>query len=881
MERKKPFWYLRRRSVDADINEELNMHLEMRIDELAGSGMSREDARREAIRQFGDLEATRRYCRNQDETREDQVQRSLLIQDFIEDLRISVRSLMRAPVLTLTIIATVGIGIGATTAIFSAINAALLRPLPYAEPENLVRLYTDAPPFKFRFSVADYLELIERQTGFEKLATYTGRSMSFSSSDRAELITTQAVSWQFFSVLGITPSLGRDFSEADGRLGTPPVVISSRAFWERRLGARTDIIGQPIRLDGADYTLIGVLPDLSGPLERRQDLFVIQQFTPPNRKGPFLFSVVGRLKPGVDRALVASELRNINKAMFPKWQSSYQDDRATWGMDDLKTNLVGNVKTIAGVAVGAVGLVWLIACANASNLLIARVTSRRQELAVRSALGASRGRVIRYLLAESVVLAAGSMLLGGLVTWAGVQTLHDIGATYFPRTKEIRMDAAVVGVLALLAMMSALLFGLVPALHGTAANGEELRSLGRVTSGTGARRLRRALVVAQFAIATPLLIAAGLLLVSLNALSHVDVGFEGPRIVTGSIRLPGAQYKDPPRIAGFWDELKRRLEAQPGIEAVAFADGRPPNTPGQNNNFDLEDRPAGPGQSQQVTAWVGISPDYIRATGQRLIEGRLLDQRDLDAQNAAQNLLSVIVDQAWARRFFPNESAIGKRFKSGGCTQCPWTSVVGVISNVQYDGIDQPLQGTVYFLLPGPLFQYVVARTKGDPSNEVSSIARVIRELEPAAPFSDVLTVDQLIDRSLERPQALSMLVATFAAVALLLSVIGIYGVMAYFVQQHLKEISIRIALGGNRSDVARLVVGQGMALVIGGVVIGTAAAFAATRLMSSLLFGVSAADPLTFGGVTTLMLLVALMACAVPAWRAMRVQPAVVLRNE
>lgn len=877
---RKPFWYLRRRFVASEVDEELNTHLEMRIDELVAAGMSEEDARRTALAQFGDIEGTRRYCRQQDETREDDVQRTLWIQDFLQDVRISIRSLLRVPVLTATIVATVGIGVGATTAIFSAINAALLKPLPYAEPERLVRIYTDAPPFKFRFSIADYLELIERQTHFESLATFTDRSMSFSSADRAELIRTRVVSWQFFSLLGITPTLGRDFSEADGRVGTPPVAIASHAFWEQRLGASGAVVGQPIRLDGADYTLIGVLPDLAGPLERRQDLFVIQQFQPPPRKGPFFYSVIGRLRPGADRAVAANELRAINKEMFPKWKTSYQDDRATWSMEDLKTNLVGNVSAIAGVALGAVALVWLIACANASNLLIARVTSRRQELAVRTALGASRGRMVRYLLAESAVLAAGSMVLGALITWAGVQVLYDIGGTYFPRTSEIRIDGAVLAVLALLAAMSALLFGLVPALHVTGSN-EEMRSLGRVTGGAGSRRLRRALVAAQFAIATPLLIAAGLLLVSLNELRRVDIGFDGPRIVTGSVRLPAAQYNEPSRITAFWDELKRRLEAQPGVEAVAFADGRPPNSAGQHNNFDLEQFPTGAGQSQPVTAWIGISPDYMRATGQRVVEGRLLDQRDIDAQTATNNLVSVVVDQAWARRFFPNESVIGKRFKSGGCTTCEWTSVVGVVSNVQYDGIDQPMQGTVYFATSSQPFRYVIARTKGDPAQEIATIGRVIRELDPAAPFSEVATVDQLVDRSLERPQALSVLVASFAAVALLLSIIGIYGVMAYFVQQHLKEISIRIALGGSRGDVARLVVGQGMTLVAIGIAAGTATAFAATRLMSSLLFGVGAADPITFSSVTGVMLAVALMACAVPAWRAMRVQPAAVLRNE
>jgi predicted permease len=410
---------------------------------------------------------------------------------------------------------------------------------------------------------------------------------------------------------------------------------------------------------------------------------------------------------------------------------------------------------------------------------------------------------------------------------------------------------------------------------------ESLRSARTATASAGVRRMRRVLVAAQFAIATPLLITAGLLLSSLNALKSVDLGFEGDRILTASVRLPAAQYREPAVIESFWKELERRLLAQPGIAGVAFADGRPPVTAGQHNNFDLEQFPAGPGGSQQVTAWVGISPEYFRVMGMKLIEGRMLDQRDIDLQNASQNLLSVVVDQSWSRRFFGTESAIGKRFKSGGCTACPWTSVVGIVSDVPFDGLDQARQGTVYFGNSGQPLNYVIVRTKGDPALEASTLARVMRELEPGAPLSDLSTTDQLVDQSLIRPQSMSMLIASFATVALLLSIIGIYGVMGYYVQQQLKEISIRMALGGSRGEVARLVVGQGMSVAVAGVIAGIAIAWSATRLMASLLFGVGAADPLTFSGVTALMIVVALMACAVPAWRAMRVQPAVVLRNE
>ena len=880
--RRKPFWYLRRRSVKAEVDEELAVHLEMRIEELIAQGWSREDARREAMRQFGDLEATREYCRRQDEQKEKDMQQTLLFEDFVQDLRIGVRSLLRAPVLTLTIIVTVGIGLGATAAIFSAVNAAMLRPLPYAEPQNLVRIYTDNPPFKFRFSVADYLAFTEQQTRFTRHATYTDRNVSYINGGIAELLRTRVVSWGFFSTLGLAPITGRDFNEQDGRPGSPQVALAAYTFWQDRLGGRADVVGRPIRLDGTEYTLIGVLPPAAGPLERNFSLFLIQQFSPPPRKGPFFYSVIARLPDGADRALAASELRSINRALFPIWKSSYQDDKATWSMEDLKTNLVGDIRALAGLALAAVALVWLIACANASNLLIARVTSRRQELAVRAALGASRGRVLRYLLAESALLASGAVMLGIAVAWGGMQLLQAQGATYFPRTQEIRFDAPLVWLMAALAMSSALIFGLVPALHATGGSVDAaLRSGRTVAGGAGVRRVRRGLVAAQFAIATPLLIVAALLLTSLERLRQVDVGVDAERVLTGSIRLPGAQYDNSDRLLAFWDELQRRIEALPGVAAVAFSDGLPPNTAGQHNNFDLEQYPAGPGQSQHVTPWLAVTPGYVHVLGLELVEGRLLDDRDARQQVQQQTLRSVMVDSTWARRFFPNESAIGKRFRSGGCTECPWTTVVGIVSDVKYDGISQPNAGTVYTAaMPSPA-RFLVVKTHGEPLSIAPALQQTIRELEPSAPLSNVATLTSLMEQSLARPQSLSLLVTSFAAVALLLSVIGIYGVMGYYVQQHLKEISIRMALGGSQGDVAKLVIGQGMTVVAAGTIVGLGLAFATTRLMSSLLFNVGASDPIAYAAAGALLTAIAALACAVPAYRAMRLQPATVLRNE
>ncbi len=809
--------------------------------------------------------------------------RWMMSSDLRQDLRISLRGLLRAPMMTLTIVATIGLGIGATTTIFGALHAALLRPLPYADPGRLVRIYTDAPPNRFRFSVADYLALQAQQTHFEQIAGYTGRSMAFSDGTIAERLTGREVSWTYFSLLGIRPAIGRDFVERDGRPGSPRAVMVSHGFWQRRLGGRPDAVGQPMRLDGSDYTLAGVLPQTMGPLERGQEFFVAAQWDTPRRKGPFFITVLGRLRNPSEQPAAAEELRAICRRIFPLWKSSYQDDRASWGLMDLKTHVTGDAGTIAGLAIAAVGLVWLIACANASNLLIARVTSRRRELAVRAALGASRRRVVQHLLAESGLLAIGAAVVGVALASAGIEILRNFGTGYFPRTQEIALDGPVLGMLIALTAVSAFLFGLLPAMHSTGKVDESLRSMGRSSTGSvDVRRLRRVLVGSQFAIATPLLVVSGLLLGSLNALGRVDLGFNSRNLVTGSLSLPEAQYPDS-AVGAFWDQLERRVEALPGVAGAAFADGLPPNGVNNFNNFDLEDFPTPPGQSQPVTPWVSVTPDYFRLLGLTLLEGRLFDERD----GLRPELDVVVVDRAWATRFFPNGSAIGKRFKEGGCSTCPWTTVVGVVSGVKYAGLDQPDEGSVYTPMPGlgaeqpTRTRSLILRTDADPPTVIGTLQQVIRQLDPSLPFSNVATIDELVAQSLQRPRSLSLLVGAFAIIALVLSIVGIYGVMAYYVQQHVKDIGIRVALGGTPRDVLQLVLGQGMKVVASGVVVGLLIAAAVAQLASSVLFGVGAADRFTFAAVGVLMLMVALAACFVPARRAIGVEPAVVLRNE
>jgi putative ABC transport system permease protein len=663
------------------------------------------------------------------------------------------------------------------------------------------------------------------------------------------------------------------------------VVIVSRGFWHQRLAGRLDAIGKTIRIDGADHVVVGVLPQAVGPLEEGQDLFIAAQWQPPRRKGPFLITTLARLRSESERSAAADELRAINRRMFPIWRSSYQDDKATWSLIDLKRHVIGDVELTAGLALAAVALVWLIACANASNLLVARVTSRRRELAVRAALGASRGRVVRYLMAESAVLAIGAASLGILLTRTGVRLLRDFGSAYFPRTHEIALDGPVFWLLFCLTAASALLFGVVPAMYGTGGPVDEsLRSMGRSSTGSvSVRRLRQVLVGSQFAIATPLLVVAGLLLVSLKQLGRVDLGFDTHNVLSGSISLPATQYDTAGRVIAFWDQLQRRLEGLPGVSRIAFADSRPPNGAGDFNNFDLEDFPTAAGHAQPVTPWVSVSPEYFRLLGLSLLDGRLLEERD----GSTENLESVVVDRAWARRFFPNQSAVGKRFHEGGCTTCPWTTVVGVVSEVKYAGLDKPDDGTVYTAMPAQgssspaRVRFFLARTDVDAISLAPGVRQIVRELDPSVPLSALATFDDLVEQSLQRPRSISLLVGGFAGVALMLSLVGIYGVMAHYVQQQTKDISIRLALGGRPAHVLGLIVREGMKVVTAGVAVGLAVAAGGARLMSSLLFGVGAADAVTYAAVATLMLGVALAACFVPARSAIGVEPAAVLRNE
>jgi predicted permease len=737
-----------------------------------------------------------------------------------------------------------------------------------------VWIYTYHPPNWYPFSVVDYRALEADHPTFSAVSGYQTRTVTITDASSAEQVVSRAVTGSYFGVLGQSPALGRLFDPSDDTRRERTVVLT-HAYWTRRFGADTGIVGRSMMIDGASHTIVGVLQPASGPLEHDIALFTPANWPAPPRKGPFFIRAIARLAPGVSRPAAVEALHATNKRLFPLWKSSYQDEKATWGMQDLKERAVGNVASMLFFVLVAVSCVLLIACVNAVNLLIARALSRARELAIRSALGASRVRLLQHLLVEAGLLTIAAGLVGLGVAAGAIKLVAAYGVDYIPRTDEIRLSGPVLVWLAGLAAASGLVIGLVPAIQSLRVRVDDtLRSSGRAsTDGPATRRIRGVLVAAEFALATPLIVAAALVMTSLDRLNRVDIGMDMARVLTAGTSLPAARYPEPADRLAFWKRARDRFAGLPGVESVALADSRPPEDAGNQNNFDLQDHPTLPGQSQPVCTWVGVSPEFFKTAGLRLERGRLLDEH-----SGADNV--IVVDRAWANRFFPGEEVLGRRMHEGGCTSCPWTTVVGVVNTVKFAGIDAPDPGTVYYLFDDFRTGYFVLKSPTNPAALTPGLRQALRELDPALPLTSIATGEDLVSQSLAQPRYLSVLVGMFALAALVLSIVGIYGVMAHFVQQHSRDIGIRLALGGEPSGVRRMVVLRGLRLVAGGVVAGIAAAFLTGRLMTTVLFGVSPSDPRTMIAVPVALLIVATVACLAPARRAATVDPAKMLRE-
>ena len=581
------------------------------------------------------------------------------------ELRFALRGLSRSRLLAVTVVLTVGLGVGASAAMVAVVDAVLVRPLPYPSPDRLVRIYHALQGNRWPLSVVDYDAIRAQQRSFTSVAAYRAGELTLTRGADAERVRAKRVTPGYFGVVGVLPSAGRMFEAAEGEPGGPRSVVLGWRYWQRAFGGDPGALGERVRLDGIDYTVVGILPASPGPLDEDFDVFPALQLEPPTRKGPFFLTLVGRLGPDATAVSAGEDLHAISARVFPLWRSSFQDESATYGVMPLREFVAGDVARPLLVLLAAVAFVLLIAVANAANLLVARAAERRHELAVRAALGASRGRIGRLLAAESVVLTLASGVLAAGLAGAAIRAVGAAGPRIVPRAAEITLTAPAVAVMAAALIVCALMFALLPLLLSSAATGALRLSSRGTTGGVGTERVRRALIVAEFAVAMPLLAGAGLLFNSFARLQRVDPGFEADGLLAASLALPSPGYGDDASRVAFWKALVERVEALPGVRAAGLADSRPPREAWNSNNFDLLDRPTPPGASQPNAVWITASPGYFGALGIPLVSGRAFDERD-----RADAPWVVLVDEAWARHNYPGED-VGKLEPGGEIRHVP------------------------------------------------------------------------------------------------------------------------------------------------------------------------------------------------------------------
>lgn len=801
-----------------------------------------------------------------------------------QDLRYGVRVLTKSPVVTLVAVLAIALGVGANTTIFSVVNSVLLRPLPFAKSEELVKVWTtDAKRGRndLPTSFPNFTDWRERNRAFESMTAYSDASATLTSGERPEQIKGVAATADMFPLLGVKAFAGRPFSAEEEKPGSAPVAVISYGLWQRRFGADRKLIGQQIMLDGKSTTIVGVMPPgFKFPVDSEDPeiWFPLDPESELNKsRGARYLSVIARLKEGVTLSQAQADMDAVSNSLAEQYPSNNTGRGIR--LISLYEDTVGDVRQALLVLLGAVGCVLLIACANVANLLLARAAGRSKEIAVRTALGASRFRIIRQLLTESILLSIFGGVMGLLLAMWGVDVLVRLIPASVPRAQEIAVDGQVLAFTLGVSVLTGIIFGIAPALQASKLNlNESLKEGGRgSTEGLRRNRMRSLLVVSEVALSLMLLIGAGLLIKSFQRLRDINPGFKPEGVLTMSLALPDAKYAEGERQTAFFQQLIGRAAQLPGVEAAGLVDPLPLSGDNKTTTFNIEGRaPLAP--SDQLNSNVRtISPDYFRAMGIPMIKGRAFTERDTkDAPNV------MIVNETLARRFFPGEDAIGKRatvypFK----TPCEIVGVVGDVKHRSLDVESGPEFYVSYLQSPQPFMSLVARTTLSDPAGLAATVQNAVQQIDKDQPISDVRTMNQVLGQSTATRRFNMLLLAVFAMIALILASVGIFGVMSYTVTQRTHEIGIRMALGAQMSDVFRLVVGQGMILVLIGVGLGLIGAFSVTRVMSSLLYGVSATDPLTFAGVALLLTSIAFLACLIPARRATRVDPMVALRHE
>jgi predicted permease len=873
----------RRQRVEEELDKEVRFHLEQQMEENLAAGMPPAEARSAALRKLGGMTQIQEECRD--------MRRTETIENFWRDLRYALRSLGKSPAFTVVILLTLALSIGANSAIFSVIDGVLLRPLPYPEANRIVRIFFHSADYpKFPLNPFDFRDFRARNRSFESLAGFTRGDLQLSGTGQPERFTGFQVTAGFFDVLGLRPARGHAFTSNDEIPGNGQKVILSDRLWRHRFAADPNVIGRKITLDSLPFTVAGVMPpgtehpgneyngvahgetvDLWWPFAFRGD---------PAHRGSHYLEGIGRLKKGVTSTAAQAEMN----ALIAQLAREHPDALAGWQalVIPLYREIVGPSERLLLVLLGAVGLVLLIACANAANLLLARATARQREMAVRTALGAGRARLMRQMLTESLLIALIGGVLAVSIAVAGVRTLVSLLPAGFPRADTIHVNAVVFAFTLLVALATGILFGLAPALQAARTDVQDtLRAGGRGTgSNRGHLRLRSVLVVGEVGLACLLLIGAGLMLRSFVNLLRADPGFRPEHLLTASLSLPDATYK-PAEALHFWDRLTTSLDSVAGIRAAGVGTDLP--WTGYDDNvagFTIEGKKPPANQDFHARYHVA-SPGYFRAVGIPLVRGRFFVAGD-DMKAP----LALIVNRIMARRYWPNEDALGKRITfDDHPKEKDWMTIVGIVGDVK----DKPDSPAAQMALWWPIEQTpvsvgnmsVAVRGSSDPALLANDLRRAVRQLDPTLAVANIRPMDDIADANVSTARFALFLVALFAGLALTLAAIGIYGVISYAVSQRTQEFGLRMALGAQAGDVRRLVLRQGVKLALMGVALGLVGALALGRVLWSLLYEVSAADPVTFTSVSALAIAVAALACYLPGRRATAVDPAHALRSE
>ena len=861
----------RRGQVEAELNEELRYHLERQIEVNTAAGMSVEEARYAALRAMHGLDQRKEECRD--------MRRVRLIEDLWQEFRFSLRSLLKRPGFTAIVLLALALGIGANTAIFSLVNAVILQPLPYRDPDRLISVYgTRNRSTQGSVGPTDFLDYRSQNKTFEQFAASGSMMlpMNLTGSGEPERLNASIITGNYFDTFGVRPALGRGFSLENEKTGQDHVTVLSHAFWQTRFGGDPNIVNKTINLDGKAYEVLGVMP-AEVVLPQPAQLWVPINFdADPEmkmRNARFLRGI-GRLKEGVtlDQAQTDTDL------IAAQLEQQYPDSNTGWSLRliPLREILVGGSRTMLFILFGAVGFVLLIACANVANLLLVRAAARQKEIAMRTALGASRLRIIRQMITESLLLAIFGGALGALLAVAGVKLLVSLGEDNIPRTANVKIDATVLAFTLLISLATGLLFGLAPAIRTMKENLVDALKDG-IRGGSEAtvkNRTRSLLVVFESAIAVMLLIAAGLLIRSLVALQNVDPGFDPNNVLTLRVDLPRQKYNTPEKASNFFEQLETRVAGLPGVEAVGLITDLPLSGEARDMPYRVEGRPA-----TSDIAFVDfrrVNKNYFSAMRIPLRRGRNFTEQEVRQSDKA-----IVVSQAFVDSVFPNEDALGKRLIIwSGIRNEPY-EIIGIVGDTRYQSLQGEPSATMYVPTRELLFVNLVIRTQGDPLSLVGGVRKEVNALDPDQPIAAIRPMTEWVAMSAAGARYRTTLLGLFALLAMILAATGIYGVMSYSVAQRTQEIGVRMALGARPLDVLKLVVRQGMMLALIGVIVGLAGALALTRVMSSLLFGVTERDPITFVAVAALLIVVAFISCFVPAHRATRVDPLIALRCE